>query len=65
MLVISYTGYRSTEKAIGATNVIDITLNPEISQLSEVVVVGYGTQINPPFRKHCQGEDGEEIQGLP
>lgn len=65
MLVISYTGYRSIEKPIGATNVMDVTLEPEISQLSEVVVVGYGTQIKSTLSGNIAKVDGEEIQGLP
>jgi TonB-linked SusC/RagA family outer membrane protein len=44
ILVFSFIGYQSQEQVIGARSVIDITLEPDITQLSEVVVVGYGTQ---------------------
>lgn len=42
-LEISYTGYSSKTVAIGASNVMDLTLSAG-QLLDEVVVVGYGTQ---------------------
>jgi TonB-linked SusC/RagA family outer membrane protein len=42
-LVVSFVGYESKEVAIGSESVIDVAL-AEGSALSEVVVVGYGTQ---------------------
>jgi TonB family protein len=42
-LVFSFIGFESTEVVPGRTNNVDVTLNPDISQLSEVVVVGYGS----------------------
>ncbi|MDP4289940.1 MAG: TonB-dependent receptor [Bacteroidota bacterium] len=43
-LVFSYIGMKRQEVAIGTQSVIDIVLESEISNLNEVVVVGYGTQ---------------------
>lgn len=43
-LVFSSVGYTSEEVAIGNQTVINISLAPDIQALSEVVVVGYGTQ---------------------
>ena len=43
-LVFTYVGYLAKEVAIGARTVIDVALEADISSLSEVVVVGYGTQ---------------------
>ena len=43
-LVFSYTGFKKQIIGIGSKNIINVTLVPEISQLDEVVVVGYGTQ---------------------
>ena len=43
ILVVSFVGYETKEMAIGSSSVIDVTLS-EGSALSEVVVVGYGTQ---------------------
>jgi len=64
-LVVSYTGYRTTELAVGASNVLDITLDTESSQLSEVLVVGYGTQIKSTLTGNIAKVSGEEIQNLP
>jgi len=41
-LQVSYTGYRTLEVPIGASNTIDIQLEPG-SILNEIVVIGYGT----------------------
>ncbi len=41
-LVFTYIGYRTTETAIGANNVINVALNITANQLSEVVVTGSG-----------------------
>jgi TonB-dependent starch-binding outer membrane protein SusC len=64
-LVISYTGFKTTEITVGASNVVDVTLDIEASQLSEVLVVGYGTQIKSTLTGNIAKVSGEEIQGLP
>ncbi|NER84934.1 MAG: hypothetical protein F6K42_36570 [Leptolyngbya sp. SIO1D8] len=43
-LVFSYVGYLTEEVAIGSQTVIDLVLYPDITSLSEVVVIGYGEQ---------------------
>jgi hypothetical protein len=42
-LVFSFLGYTEQEVKIGNRSAIDISLIPDIKQLSEVIVVGYGT----------------------
>ncbi len=64
-LIFSYTGYRTMELEIGTSNVLDVEMNLEVSQLSEVVVVGYGTQIKSTLSGNIAKVDGEEIEGLP
>jgi TonB-linked SusC/RagA family outer membrane protein len=44
ILVFSFVGYKAQEIAIGNQTVINVKLMPDNSQLSEVVVIGYGTQ---------------------
>ena len=44
MLLISYIGYQSVRIPISNQQVIDIVLEPDLEELGEVVVVGYGTQ---------------------
>lgn len=43
ILVFTFIGYEQQEVTIGNQEVINIALQPDVHQLSEVVVVGYGT----------------------
>jgi TonB-linked SusC/RagA family outer membrane protein len=43
-LVFSFIGYVTREVALDGQTTINVDLTPQVSQLSEVVVVGYGTQ---------------------
>lgn len=45
VLVFSFIGYTSQEITVGAQTVINVTLLPIMSELDEVVVVGYSTQV--------------------
>ena len=40
---ISYIGYLTQEIAVNGRTFIDITLQPDLAKLEEVVVIGYGT----------------------
>ena len=42
-LVFSFVGYETQEIEIGSQSVINVALKPDITALTEVVVVGYGT----------------------
>ncbi|RDV13246.1 TonB-dependent receptor [Pontibacter diazotrophicus] len=44
VLVFSYIGMLAQEHTVGDGNTIDVALSPDNKTLSEVVVVGYGTQ---------------------
>ncbi len=43
-LIVSYTGYSTQEIEIGGRSTIDIQMTLDISQLEEIVVVGYGAK---------------------
>ena len=43
-LVFSFVGYKSKEVAVGTQNSINVSLESDVTALSEVVVVGYGSQ---------------------
>jgi TonB-linked SusC/RagA family outer membrane protein len=43
-LIFSYIGYTTEEIPVNNRSIIDVSLVPDIKTLSEVVVVGYGTQ---------------------
>lgn len=65
VLVISYVGYRNFEIPVGNQTEISIKLETELSELEEVVVVGYGTlqkrEITGSISK-IGGEDLREVQ---
>ena len=42
-LTISYIGYKTIEVAVGGQSTINISLAPDMQQLDDVVVIGYGT----------------------
>lgn len=44
VLVISFIGYETIEKAVSQAGALDIALKPKAVQTEELVVVGYGTQ---------------------
>lgn len=44
VLVISYVGYKTTERAINDNSSVNARMEVDASQLDEVVLVGYGTQ---------------------
>ncbi|MBN8652724.1 MAG: SusC/RagA family TonB-linked outer membrane protein [Cytophagales bacterium] len=43
-LVFSFVGYASQEVAVGGQSVVNVSLQSDVTALSEVVVVGYGSQ---------------------
>lgn len=44
VLVFSFVGYATQEVSVGSQSVIDVTLQSDVTALTEIVVVGYGTQ---------------------
>ncbi|TRZ45039.1 SusC/RagA family TonB-linked outer membrane protein [Robertkochia solimangrovi] len=44
VLVVSYIGFEAKEVTVGSQTNLDVTLSDNLEQLSEVVVIGYGTQ---------------------
>ena len=43
-IVVSFTGFRTHEEAVGIRTVINVSLREDNQQLDEVVVIGYGVQ---------------------
>lgn len=41
-LVFSFVGYKTTEVAVGTNSAVNVTLEADVTALSEVVVIGYG-----------------------
>ena len=44
ILIFSFIGYKNVSETVGNRSVIDITLGQDVSNLEEVVVVGYSSQ---------------------
>ncbi|QEC54146.1 TonB-dependent receptor [Anseongella ginsenosidimutans] len=44
VLVFSFIGYKTREEATGGRELVNVSLEPDVASLEEVVVVGYGTQ---------------------
>ncbi|HYX08036.1 MAG TPA: carboxypeptidase-like regulatory domain-containing protein, partial [Bacteroidales bacterium] len=61
-LLFSFVGYVTQEVAIDGKTTIDVTLNPEITDLDEVVVIGYGVQKKKLVTGATTQVGGEELQ---
>lgn len=64
-LIFSYIGYTPEEVPINGRTNIDISLVPDVQSLSEVVVVGYGTQKRSDLTGAVASVKGEDIKNLP
>lgn len=64
-LEISYTGYATQQLELGASNVINIVLDTDIAQLSEVVVVGYNSVKRSDLTSSVSTVGGEELTAQP
>ncbi len=65
VLVFSYIGFESVEIEVGARSTIDVQMAADVTQLSEVVVTGYGTQLKTDLTGNIASVSGEEIQNVP
>jgi TonB-linked SusC/RagA family outer membrane protein len=61
-LVISYLGMKTQEVAVSA--VVNVVLEPDIQEIDEIVVVGYGTQKKKDVTSSIAKVSGEEISNL-
>jgi len=65
ILVFSFIGFVTQEEEIGSRSVIDLSLVTDVTQLSEVVVVGYGTQLKIDLTGNIASVKGDAIQNIP
>ena len=61
-LVFSSVGFTTREVNVGNQSVINITLSPDVAQLEEIVVVGYGTQRKKDLTGSIYSVDREAIE---
>lgn len=64
-LVFSFIGYSPTEVAVDGRSTIDVAMSADIQQLSEVVVVGYGTVKKSDVTGSIVSVTGEELRSRP
>lgn len=64
-LVVSYVGYQSQEIAVAGRSIIDASLAPGDKTLTEVVVVGYGTQQKKDLTGAIATVGSKDIQKVP
>lgn len=65
VLLVSYVGYKTQEIPVSGASTVNATLEPDTSQLDEVVVVAYGTQSRRKVTTAISNLGGEEIAELP
>jgi TonB-dependent starch-binding outer membrane protein SusC len=64
-LIFSFVGYNSQEIVVGDKTVIDIALKATMTDLDEVVVVGYGTQKRTSVVGAVASVGGEKLTTVP
>ena len=64
-LTFSFIGYNTIERSIGNNTTINVILAVDATQLSEVVVTGYGTQSRQEFTGAAVSVSGETLKDRP
>ncbi len=64
VLVFSFVGFQSQEISVGTQSIINIQLGQDITQLGEIVVVGYGVQSKREVTGSISKVGGEELQSI-
>lgn len=64
-LIFSFIGYVNQEVSIDSRSSIDVRLLADVTELSEVVVVGYGTQIKQDLTGNIVQIKGEDLKNIP
>jgi TonB-linked SusC/RagA family outer membrane protein len=65
VLIFSSIGYSTTEVVVGTQSNINLALQPDVTSLSEVVVVGYGVQEKRDVTSAISQISGEAITKIP
>jgi len=65
VLVFSYVGYIAQEITVGAQSTVNVKLAGSTKQLSELMVVGYGTQSKEEFTGSAARVSGDKLKDMP
>ncbi|WP_075348947.1 SusC/RagA family TonB-linked outer membrane protein [Algoriphagus marinus] len=63
-LVFSFVGYLTKEVSVGDKTVINVSMDPDVRTLNEVVVTGYGTQERRDITGSVTSINNESIENL-
>lgn len=64
-LVVSFIGFVEQEISIGNRSVIDFVMIADVTQLEELVVVGYGTESKRNLTSSVASVDAKQLQEIP
>ncbi|WP_082331949.1 SusC/RagA family TonB-linked outer membrane protein [Mangrovimonas xylaniphaga] len=64
-LVFSYTGFATQEIAVAGQTTINVTLEPSLESLDEVVIIGYGTSKKSDLTGSVVAIDGDDLAAQP
>jgi hypothetical protein len=64
-LVFSFVGFTSQEFIVGNQSTIDVTLSEDETALSEVIVIGYGTQLEREVTGSVSTFESKQLQDMP
>ncbi|MEM9340155.1 MAG: TonB-dependent receptor [Bacteroidota bacterium] len=65
VLIFSYIGFESQEVEVGNQSKVDVSLQEDSKQLSEVIIVGYGSQSRESLTGSVQVVDQQKIDAIP
>ena len=61
VLVFEFIGYESAEATVGSRTVVDVTLKESVTEMDQVVVVGYGTMEKKMVTSAISSVSGGEL----
>lgn len=64
-LVFSYVGYQTTEIEVGSQSTINVSLEPDLTSLEEVVIIGYGEKSRRLMTESIGTVNAQEINKVP
>ena len=65
ILIFSFIGYSTQEITVGNQSIIDVSMEEDIAELEEIVVVGYGTQLKKEVTGAITKVKAEDLEDLP
>lgn len=65
VLVVSYLGYKTQEVPVNKSGSLTISLQPDLADLEDVVVVGYGTQKRANLTGAVDAIGGKQLENRP